>query len=419
MKFTIITPTYRDHFHYIKRYLKSFNKYTTDKDKYNIVFTISRSEKEEFFEIINNYKRDLNIDILFFEDLLTYYNVKLPPDEIIKKYGRFTFQTLKKFYTMMYVDSEYFLVLDSESMVIRKTSISSLFEGFFKSPYIIGSNIDISRRHEIVNIIESNINFLLKTKCNIWFLEHFVWFYEKKILLNLIRESGEPIFMAEQIYKKNFELRVEKDIKFGIFEILLYQNYLFKNHKKLKYTYINLDNMLISKMGEKKYENYKNAFYERFKGHCGLIEQICLILSKSNYKIIGKILSQFHINIIRCEFTDVKNYKLQKKFLKIVHPNILAASQNHLWGLNNNFKNKYNLFMRDSKNYKKLKKHIKNFLFPFQVIETTIKKILIVFISKFKKYVIRPFYYFGKWIMEPFSILFYLFKLIIRFIKIF
>lgn len=417
--YTIITPTYKGHFCYIKKYLDSFCRYTIDKNKYKIVFTISLSEKEEFLSIVNKYRKDLIISVLYFEDLLAENHIKQTPEELLQKYGRFTFQTLKKFYTMLSCDTDYFLVIDSESMVVRKTSIVKLFEHFFKCPYIIGSKIDVKKRHPIVRMIAENTNYLLNKKCNIWFLEHFVWFYEKKILIDLFKEIGSPIAAADKIYNKNKCINEVDDIRFGIFEIILYQSYLFKHRQELHYNFICIDDELIGKMGKENYRCYQDYFYHNFGGHCGLIEQVCLCLNKKNYMVLGHIFEQNNINIIRCEFTDIKNYRLQKKFLKIVRPNILAASQNHLWGINNNFSNRFNIFIRNSKSYEKLKKHIKNFLFPFQVIENSIKKFLVALLSGIKRYIVRPLCYFFKWITEPFSILFYLFKLVMRFMKIF
>ena len=44
MKNCIITPTFREHFKYIKKYLESFEKYVEDKD-IPLCFIISRDEE--------------------------------------------------------------------------------------------------------------------------------------------------------------------------------------------------------------------------------------------------------------------------------------------------------------------------------------------------------------------------------------
>lgn len=389
--YTIITPTYKNHFCYIKKYLQSFQKYTTDKNKYEIVFTISIKESTEFLSIINQYKKNLTIKVLYFEDLLHKYNIKQSPEELLQKYGRFTFQTLKKFYTMLFCNSKHFLVLDSESMVVKKTSISKIFEQFFNSPYILGSKLELTKRHKIINYITQNINYLMNNKCDLWFLENFVWFYDKKILMDLFKEVGSPIEMAEKIYKRNKTAIEINDIKFGIFEILLYQNYLFKYAKKLNYRFICVDDELIAKLGKKNYETYKNNFYQQLNGHCGLIEQSCLLLDKSNYKTIGKIFKDNKINIIRCDKTDLKLYPLQKQFLEIVQPCILAASQEHCFGINNTWQNRLRIVLSSIKPFEKLKKHFLRFVEPF-------RKVI-------------------NWIFEPFSILYYFIKVLFKICK--
>ena len=112
MKYAIITPTFKPHFKYIKKYLESFNKLVLDKDKIEIIFTISRNEENDFKEIIKKYP-NINSKLILFENLLEEYNIPYTPDELLKKYKKFTFQTLKKFYTMLNSDAEFFLVLDS------------------------------------------------------------------------------------------------------------------------------------------------------------------------------------------------------------------------------------------------------------------------------------------------------------------
>lgn len=123
----IITPTYRGHFQYIPYYLESFRKYVTDRDKVPIYFTVGGDEYFEFCELIHPYTDDLQIHVLTLEMILEHFGVKETPDKLLQKYGRFSFQTLKKFYTMLYVSKTQYLVLDSESVWISPISIQLIF----------------------------------------------------------------------------------------------------------------------------------------------------------------------------------------------------------------------------------------------------------------------------------------------------
>ena len=138
MKYAIITPTYVKHFCFIEPYLQSFQKYVEDGDKVQIYFIISREEKQEFDEITKLY-RTIDFQILVFEDLLQHFGVTVSPENLLLKYGRFTFQTLKKFYALLFIPEERSLVLDCESMWVKKTRMSEVFENFYASPRLYGS----------------------------------------------------------------------------------------------------------------------------------------------------------------------------------------------------------------------------------------------------------------------------------------
>ena len=416
----IITPTYTEHFKYIKKFLKSFQKYAQPKNNFCIYFIINSDEYLKFKTIVKKYQNSINFKILIFEDLLQYYNISETPQQLLNKFGKFSFQTLKKFYAMLYIgDNHRFLILDSESMLTHDTNINNLFDMYFQQPFVLYSELENRKNTQPFLLdVNQNINYILHNQMsNKWFLETFMWFYDYKILERLFSLYGSPIEIVSKVY--NHLLKNNQNVFTGVFEIILYNSFLYKLKNIYSYNFINVDEMLLNILNEKQLEKYKTKFSEMFAGGNGVVEMIMVLLTKNNIIPLANLFKQLHINIIRCEFTNIKNYRLQKKFLKIVRPNILAASQNHLWGINNNFSNRFNIFIRNSKSYEKLKKHIKNFLFPFQVIENGIKKFLVALLSGIKRYIVRPLCYFFKWITEPFSILFYLFKLVMRFMKIF
>lgn len=69
MKYAIVTPTFKEHFSFIKVYLESFNRYVRDKNNIIIYFTINTDEKKEFYKIISKFK-NLNIKVLLFDEIL-------------------------------------------------------------------------------------------------------------------------------------------------------------------------------------------------------------------------------------------------------------------------------------------------------------------------------------------------------------
>ena len=65
----LITPTFKPHFKFIKKYLDSYDKFVVDKNKIEIIFTIDKEESNDLKIILKHYK-NLKYKIVYFEDLL-------------------------------------------------------------------------------------------------------------------------------------------------------------------------------------------------------------------------------------------------------------------------------------------------------------------------------------------------------------
>ena len=342
----IITPTFTGHFPNVKVYLESFSKYAAREDGWQIVFTISADEEAPFLKLIDPYEKTLPIKVILFEDLLRSFNIEESPDELLRIYGKFSFQTLKKFYTMLALDGRYSLVLDSETELVRPTSINSLFERFFADPFISYSSLEVRRRiSTFTKNVVANRNYIFNVTDHHWFLENFVWFYDKKILIDLFTSYGQPIDIVEKIRVTGNPARKEC----GIFEIDLYQSYIFLNKEKYRYRTINVERFL-DDLNEQEREKYLNDWTEKFEGNCGLMEHTPILLTQSNVDILANRFVNAGFNIIRCERSSFKNCEIQKRFLAKVGPNILAASQDHFFGLSPLIEknNKYAVRSRDA-----------------------------------------------------------------------
>ena len=359
-KYAIITPTFEQHFKYVKKYLESYKKYVTDKEDITLLFTISRCEAESFKRITDEYCDCIKFQTYLFEDILEALGVKKTPDELLQRYNKFTFQTLKKFYTMLYSQYSKFLVLDSESMWVKETCMKNVFEEFFNAPFISGSSIKAKKTiSPFTQGVIDNVNFLLGNNCDKWFLENFVWFYDKKILNDLFDKLGSPINLAEKVY----QLENKQQIESGIFEIELYQAFLYFNLENYQYNFIDIDKVLSETLPQKELSNYINNYYSAFDGNCGLLEHSLMLLNNSNYALLADLFKKHRFNIIRCNYSDFNNVKLQEKFMDIVKPNILAASQEHAFGINDSYetlinKNKYSI---------KFEKHLNKLIHPKKI----------------------------------------------------
>jgi hypothetical protein len=357
LKYAVITPTFEPHFQFIEKYLESYKEFVIDKENITLLFTISKDEEDAFKKITDKYCEDVKFETLFFEDILKHFGISLSPDELLKKYKKFTFQTLKKFYTMLYSDADRFLVLDSESIWAKETNMKDLFEKFFESPFIASSSI--SCRNSISDFtqgVNDNVNFLLDKSCDRWFLENFVWFYDKAILNDMFQCCGYPIEMADKVYGLHDEQKIES----GIFEIELYQAYLYHNNNKYNYTVIDIDKLLESKLNRSLLRKYLDDYNNLFNGNCGILEHTMLLLTESNWETLANMFKTYNFNIIRCDYSDFENIELQEKFMGIVKPNILAASQEHAFGIND----KYKILVDKNKYFQKMEKHLSRLLHP-------------------------------------------------------
>lgn len=359
MKRAIITPTFKPHFKYIKKYLESAKLYISDPENVTFFLTVSESDIAELSLLVTPYKDILNIEILSFDSMLAKYNVPYSDKRLLSKYGKFSYQTLKKFYTMLHINYDQMLVLDSESMFIRETNIKDLFNNFFNEPFITVCNLDqMQKVGTFKSKVMENISLILEERKDnrefkidyssynqdrsdmksIWFLENFVWFYDKKILNDMFDTLGSPFSIIDYLYHNSKESNREQ----GCFEICLYQGYLYKNNSSYNYNILHVENLLsnIFKSNTKLCQKYEADYYALWGGEFGLLEMAMALLTEENYELFANEFKDNKFNIIRCDFTNLKNYIYQDKFLDILEPNILAASQNHIYGINNTKKDR-------------------------------------------------------------------------------
>lgn len=363
----IVTPTFEAHFKYISKYLKSAINYIEDKHSIRFYFVISAKEKYTFKKIIEPYKNQLQIVILYFDELLENANVSEAPDKLLKKYGKYSFQTLKKFYAMLAIEEDHILILDSESMWVKKTNMENLFNDYFKNPYIAGSVIDSWIQSPFNKNVNENVSFLLKSNPKFWFLETFVWFYEKKILNKMFSEIGSPYEITVKVDKYIKNRKLSLDIGIGIFEIILYQNYIYNHADAFGYHIININELCKATLGDKLYEQYIEDWFLFYKGNCGLLERTSMLLRPENVKLLSKMFKENKFNIIRFD-NRMSKYHLQRQFFRCAKPNILAASQDHLFGLNHTYTNILKNYLHV------IKCKLKNKLLNLHVVQTYLRK---------------------------------------------
>lgn len=388
MKKAIITPTFKPHFKFVDKYLESAKKYVSDPENVTFYLTVSESDVAELSSLVSKYSQNLNVEILCFDKIIKKFNIPYSDKVLLSKYGKFSYQTLKKFYTMLYIQAEQMLVLDSESMFVKPTNIRALFDDFFDNPFITVCNLDqlpyvgnfkkkvmenisfaINGRSISTEDNESQKKLELYTKNrsslnDIWFLENFVWFYDRKILNDMCNKLGEPFTIVDRIYNN-----VKKDnVEQGCFEICLYQGFIYRNNNAYNYTVLHTEDIVQNAFRDNMhiYSKYEKNYYSLWGGEFGILEMAMGLLDKENYKLLANEFKKNNFNIIRCDFTNLINYKYQMEFLDILKPNILAASQNHIYGVNNKLGDKlWNLLFWNNSFARYVYSDLKAILKPF------------------------------------------------------
>jgi hypothetical protein len=351
----------------MKLYLESFDAYVTDKRSVSIWFTVLRAEMDDFAKIAAPFTDRIDLRVVSFEDVLAKFGISESPDILLAECGKFSFQTLKKFYTMLYSDADRFLVLDSESMWVRPTDMKKMFDDFFAAPFVSGS--DLRKRPPLskfsLDVVEAS-NELLGSTVPYWFLENFVWFYDRAILRDLIKGEKEFLKAVKRLSSG----------RTGVFEIQLYQAFVWLNREKYGYRFNDCMERLEEALGKNAADKYLAEFHRYFEGNCGIMEHAMLLLDKRNTVPLATLFKNLRFDVIRCN--RMERYPLQRRFMGIVQPAILAASQEHLFGLN------AAPGIRSAQAMEHAEKHFREFL--------------------------RPFHNTLKWIVEPFAALSYLLK---------
>lgn len=291
----VITPTYKNHFPFIERYLESFEKYLQDKD-FPIFFVVNRDEKAEFDSVVEPYQKSLNLSILVFEDVLAHQGIIESPQQILDDLGRLSFQTIKKFFSALYIGAEQFLVLDSESIMISNTNLNELFDRYFSMPEFFLSQVNDRPKK-----FKDGFTYAFVTLASelthyppiYWPLESYNWFLDLKILKKMIEQYGN-------LYDRICELKLPK--KFhdeGIEGELLYYPYIIHTPGQFGYQAYNTLDELKKYIGWVETWKFKIRFSKSWRAHGGYLEGLACFVTQKNVNGLVRMLQNHCMPILR------------------------------------------------------------------------------------------------------------------------
>lgn len=378
----IITPTFSGHFCFIEPYLRSFSEYLEDKN-FPIYFIINKNEGLSFSKIIHKYEDILNINVIYLEDIFCKYKITESPESALEKYGRLSFQTLKKFYAARYIDADQWLFLDSETMLIKPINMNSIFEEYFSDPHFFVSRVADRQKnfndgftYEFLCAVDS----LLGKKPDFWSIESYEWFYDRKIFNDMISDLGEPIDII-----RNYKMPGKFPNVEGILEALMYYQYILYNNK-YDYKVFIIEDELEKFLGKEPYKKLKRTFDNSPFSICGFLEVCSFYIDKSMAEGFSEFLNYHKIRILRIEDPKVNNAEAQVTFVQKSGVSVCPSSQHHIFGINDTKQMRKQILIKENKNYIRLMEHSRKFFQP-------IKKVL-------------------DWLIEPFYVIKYLLRVV-------
>ncbi|EAX5863542.1 hypothetical protein ABC356_003850 [Salmonella enterica] len=321
--YALITPTFDGHLFFIEKYLRSLDVYLLDKE-INIYFTTEEKNVDQLYDITSKYS-NFNITIFSFDTLLKKNGIDLTSIELLNDYGKFSYQTLKKLLTVAHIPEQYSIVIDSESMMIRPGRVSDIIETFIANPFLAYSRLSERKVTSpfLTGVVENTAR-LLDTEPNEYFLEHFVWVYDKSILNDMFH-SFDGIFSLVKKAKLNCGE--------NLFEIQTYLAFIFLNNEKYGYDIINVLDAV-----KNIDEGYLDKYYKTFKGNFGVLEMAGAIVTRDNYQRIAELFDKLHITMMRSEYHGRMKY--HNKLIELIQPVFLCSSQEHSFGINATIKNR-------------------------------------------------------------------------------
>lgn len=256
----IIMPTYNKHHRFAYEGIELIRAYSN----VAIYLVISRNEVDYFYRHLDNFD---NMYILYLEDALTkHLGLDISSDDLLRKIGKFRFQSLKKLLGVVESGVENCLVIDSETRILK--GIDSYFDDDIVGNSVVYSERDLNEIGLIQDVMKE-VNFLLgQPYNNLYFFENYNWFYKRSIVSDMLQH------LAEQ-HGREWMLR-EKHL----FECQLYYHYAFKNG--VDYRFITVLSVLAEHFGEEAgiiLERFNNSQYR----NCGVLEYLAAILSKHEY----------------------------------------------------------------------------------------------------------------------------------------
>lgn len=223
-KLTIITPSFEKHYLQFSRMIKSISDKCSDKENLDIIVVVENCNVEMFAKLITEYP-SVSLNVITTEHVLDFFNINETPVEFLKRIGKFTFQTIKKFGGILHAKTQWSLVLDSETVFYNEFTVDALLTNYIEKKYVFYTETE-ARGSCWKQSTGMRVNTNTEKALNIpemgrWYMDVFHWFYEKDKVEDLLyNKLGEDWLNSIRCSKNELDF----------FECILYYAYINHYH---------------------------------------------------------------------------------------------------------------------------------------------------------------------------------------------
>ena len=286
----MVIPTYNHHFSCNRSFLESLGTYCTDSSDVGIHFILAENELELFRKTVSNDFPELPITLWSLKELLfNLDNVSINEENLLNSLGKYNYQSLKKICACAFIPAEYFIVMDSENILVRECSLKALFESQLSTKTIFyDENIPV----DLQRLVTINSEKILKAQdFKYWMFCSSSWFFEKTIVQELLST-------VQSLHGRSLFSLLMTDTQYSpTFEAVLYNWFLYMDRHKYGYTFISLNEIMTSFLGGK----YKD-FTKRLEDLTTTFEYACAAVNDDTKEELVQFLKSFKIDIYSFAF---------------------------------------------------------------------------------------------------------------------
>lgn len=289
---TIVTPSFEKHYVQFSQFVASIDRYCTDKVLIELVVVVESVNEISFAELLARFP-SLRARIILTEDVLKRFNIADDPYLFLKKVGKFTFQSIKKFGGLVDARSDWSLVLDSETLFHKPFSAKQILVDYTLQKYVFYTNTAprgrLWRESTAYQVTNNAAAALRVPPVDRWYMEYFHWFYETDKLKDLVFNKLGKVFFQD-IADDDWQAR-------DYFENILYYVYIAYYHSQ-EYNFIDLNRAML--------DNLPSSIAARFAldelpfslfGN----DYILNVLSPSDVKSLRSFFDRYKLPFIRLE----------------------------------------------------------------------------------------------------------------------